>query len=136
MGKGLNSYTILQNNLFIKVLLGCSVIWGTEFFRILFPKERKGWIKVCRRGPQWLPPFTQFVIQLLQRKRWQSQKLPYSLLPSSENVAYRVRIWWHSDMPFAMCLSPNVSKLQEELEVTSAHLPLPGLGYMIELLEL
>lgn len=133
MGKGLNSYTILQN-LFIKVLLGYSVIWGTEFFRILFPQERKGWIKVCRRGPQWLSPFTQFVIQLLQRKRWQSQKLRYSLRPSSENVAYRVRIWWHSDMPFAICLSRMLASYKEELEVTSAHLPLPGLEYMIELL--
>lgn len=48
----------------------------------------------------------------LAEEKMANQKLPYSLLPSSENVSYRVRICWHLDMLFAMCLSPNVSKLQ------------------------
>lgn len=75
------------------------------------------------------------VIQLVQRKRWQSQKLPYSLLPSSENAAssgYGGIQICHS--PCA-CL-PKLASYKEEPEVASAHLPLPGLGHMLELLQL
>lgn len=134
-GKDLQSHTILQQ----RICEGATALLCELRKRIFHSLREKSKLKVSRGRQQWLPPFPRFVIQLSQRKRWHSQ---------SEATIFSPSLTWKCGLQsgygngiqlchlLCTCL-PMLASCEEEEKhkVTSISLPLPGLGYMLKLLQ-